>query len=253
MRDWILGLQKAAAERREGLDPQRWASIEAQAGMSVPPELKDLYEAMNGGRFHPDVQLIAFRSDGEGPGVLEQSASSGSQLPERGVWLFGVRDAGQQLFAVRKQDLAGSTAAVPDWVEGVAEDHWVYGFSKSTGELSFYRTLEQLMARLVPPAQTEDFGENTYVRALTAVQGALDSLEVDVTPINTAGATKAKPRAKAKPAAKAKPKPKAKKAKAAAKTKAKAKPKKAKASARKKPAAKSGRAKVKAGKKKAKR
>jgi hypothetical protein len=40
-----------------------------------------------------------------------------------------------------------------------------------------YASLEKLLEVLVPPTETEEFGEPTLARAMTAVQSALAELE----------------------------------------------------------------------------
>jgi hypothetical protein len=177
MRDWIIGLQKSASQRNDGVNPHEWLAIETEAGLPVPAELRELYEAMDGARLAPDVRLITFRGGDEGPGVIDQSRAHVAGLPQRGVWLFGVKGQGQQLFAARRRELANSPEPKPDWLPSVGDDEFVYGIRKTTDDIKHYRSLEQLLTRLVPPAQTEDFGDITYARALTAVQGALDQLE----------------------------------------------------------------------------
>jgi hypothetical protein len=234
MRDWIIGLQKAATQRNAGVNPNEWLSIESDAGLPVPGELRELYEAMDGARLNPDVRLLTFRSSSEGPGALEQSRSHIAGLPARGVWLFGVKGTGQQLFAARRRELSSMPTPQPEWLTSVGDDGFVFGVRKTSEDVKFYRTLEQLLTRLVPPAQTEEFGDITYARALSAVQGALDLLEdaktdsfeaneeigrttkVEIPAALRAKATKpkrAKAKAKAKPKARkpAKPKRKAKK------------------------------------------
>jgi hypothetical protein len=228
MRDWILGLQKGAAEKRPGLESSQWSMIEADAGKPVPSELRALYETMNGARLHPDVQLIPFGQNGDRPGVVEQSRSQIPGLPEDGVWQFGVKGSTQELFAVRKADLMdGGVGALPGWVDSLPDEQWVYGIHRSSGDHGFYKSLEELISHIVPPAETEEIGENTFVRALSAVQGALDDFdeeEGDI-PVPT---RKPKPAAK-RPAKKAAKKKAAPPKKAASKKSAKkaAKPKKA--------------------------
>lgn len=179
MRDWIVGLKKGASQRNEGMDPAAWNAIEEDAGLPVPEELRDLYEAMNGAFLRPDVRLVHFSADtGPGPGVLEQSRSQGiSELPQTGVWVFGVKGDGQLLFAVRKGELAQGELPAPEWVASLSDDEWVFGVRRGPSDFRFYRSLEVLLSRLVPPAETEDFGDVTFARALNAVQGALDFLE----------------------------------------------------------------------------
>ena len=234
MRDWIVGLQKGAAERGEGLDPQEWASLEEAAGLQVPAELKDLYEAMNGAKLEAEVALASFRGDKD-PGVLEHSQRGSPGLPPRGTWIFGHREGSQPLFSVSASALREHGARAPDWLGELGEDDWVFGIHRGEDDVRFYRSLEQLLARLVPPVQTEEFGDSTYARALTAVQGALDGLEEgdeELTPVvpatrarrpeprrteKSGPAPKTSAKAKAKPKAKPKPKPKPKASKSKAK------------------------------------
>lgn len=259
MRDWIVGLQKAATERGQGFAASEWEAVESTVGQPVPTELRDLYEAMDGAVLQPDVRLIHFHGTYDYPGVLEWSRQPPEGLPSAGVWLFGTKGEDQPLFAVRKRELMQLDGGAPEWLSSVGDEEWIFGFRNAAGDLRLYRTLEGLLARLVPPAQTEEFGDITYARALVAVQGALGQLgeedldrtrKVDVYPPPEARPPRAARKAPRKPApkkskAKAKKKPARKagkvarkKAKPAARKKAKPVRKKVKASARraKKPA-----------------
>jgi hypothetical protein len=55
-----------------------------------------------------------------------------------------------------------------------------------------FQSLEQLLASLVPPATTEVIGENTFHRALSAVEGAVDAMH------RKKGATQKSPSKKSK-------------------------------------------------------
>ncbi len=247
MRDWIVGMQKAASESGPGIAPGEWASIEGAMGLVPPAELKDLYEAMDGARLPPDVRLFPWRGDG-GESVIEQGRGNGGRVSGPGVIRFGVKGEGQPLFAARKSALA-SVGGLADWVAHVGDDEWLFGIDRNDAEVRVYRTLEELLSRLVPPVQTEEFGEVTYGRALNLVQGTLQKIE------ETAGGTtkapavakkKAKPAKKAKAKAKAKAKPVKKKTKAKAKRVSTKAARRSKAGAKKKPARAKGRKPVKA-------
>jgi hypothetical protein len=236
MRDWIVGLAKAATEREPGLAAPQWPEVENRAGQPMPDELRDLYSEMNGAAFVSGVRLFSLGGNGA-PGVLDRSA------PDR--WTFGERE-GQELFSARKRAVAeeAQSAPLPDWFQTLPGDDWVYGLRRrETGETKLYRTLEHLLAVLVPPVETEEFGENTFARALTAVQGAIGSMTpAKAAPLEPA-AKKAAPKAKKKAAprkATAKKKPAKKVAKKAAKKPARkpAKKKPVRKAAKKKPSRK---------------
>jgi hypothetical protein len=252
MRDWILGLEKAATDHRPGVSPAAWSELETQ-GRVAPEELQDLYGQMSGATFSSGVTL--FPLQGNGASVVGQSGD-----PDR--WIFGEKQPDQKLFAAKKRWLTEQAGGVflPDWVDTLESEDWVFGLThQDTQETKVYRTLERLLSTLIPPVQTEEFGDITYARAMTAVQGALDSIRniqssSDLSDelladepskvSRPAFKAKSKPKSKAKPKAKAKAKASSKKKqkpKAQAKSR-KAAPKKAKKPARKaKPSKKSAR------------
>ncbi len=229
MRDWIVGLKKGASQQQGGVDTALWESLEEETGTPVPSELRDLYEAMNGAIFAPDVELWSLR-EGE-RNLLEQSREPLPGFPDSGVWRFGSQGGGGQLFAARLQELADSDLSLPDWLAQAEDDRWVYGLHREGTDPRFYRSLEQLLGILVPPTQTEEFGDATYARALNVVQGALDGLEEDEggsdaasddgsdedteAPIKAPAPRSRKSAPKAKPVVEARPAPVAARAKAA--------------------------------------
>jgi hypothetical protein len=272
MRDWILGYQKAATERRPGVRQEEWNGAITDSGLAVPDELRDLYSYMNGGVLQAGVRLYPLRAPPEGTGVVEESRRQIPGLPANRFWLFGTRGKLQYLFATRREGLAEAYGTLPDAIQALPNDAWIYGLSDAQLEnFKFHDSLESLLGELVPPGQTEEFGEFTYARAMSAVHVALQAFGGDktdpgkrkalepkpegapspddeVTPAMGARPVKAKasaaPKKPAKKAAKAKP--------AKAKSKPKPKPKKAaarraKVSAKRKPAAKAAKPKKKAG------
>jgi hypothetical protein len=230
MADWIVGLRKAAVESRPGARPDELANVEQQVGLPLPPELRSLYEQMNGGSFEPDVALYGLLRTADSAGVLEETQAGLSGLPSSGVWRFGLRGGGDHLFAAKRSAWGAAAPegpGLPAWFPELQPEEWVFGRKNTdTGEMELHRSLQALLWNLIPPVESEDFGENTYVKAMTAVQKALEALGEVGTALmgsrkirkKTAGAPA--PRRKAKP----KPKPKAK-AKTSAKPKRKAKAK----------------------------
>ncbi|MBI3182756.1 MAG: SMI1/KNR4 family protein [Myxococcales bacterium] len=171
MREWIVGLQKGAQQAGPGIRPEEWAGIEAASGVPVPLELRELYQAFDGAFLAPDVRLFRFRAEGKEAGVLERSRAPG----KRG-WSFGLKGESEPLFAARKMDLLAQGMKVPEWLQPLPDNEWCYGFVRADGEVRQYRTLEQLLARLVPPFQTEEFGDITYTAALSAVAGTVEAI-----------------------------------------------------------------------------
>jgi hypothetical protein len=179
MRDWILGLQKAAAARQPGAPVDAIRVLEADVGQVMPEELRELYLAVNGAVFPSDVTLFPLRAGGNDRGLLERTRAPVEGLPRQGTWRFGLRGFGEHLFAAQKAGLAALSAELemPAWFGALAPEAWVFGLkSEDTGELSVHKTLEQLLWTLIPPAETEEFGENTFSRALSAVELAMGQL-----------------------------------------------------------------------------
>ncbi len=228
MRDWIVGYRKAAKNAGPGVGESDLLRYEEQAGTGMPEELRDLYTEMNGGELLEGVVLFSFGSGGDGGRVAE--------LRPSGAWSFGAKGDSLELFAAHRPALAleANGAPIPEWVESVEDDVWLYGAKDpEKQQLRVYRTLEQMLATMIPPPQVEEFGDITYARALTAVRGAIETVRQqtgDATaPKAQALAAKKKAKAKAAPAKKkaapAKKKAAKKKAKPAAKKKAPAKKK----------------------------
>ncbi|HZH02655.1 MAG TPA: hypothetical protein VEY30_02655 [Myxococcaceae bacterium] len=172
MRDWIMGLEKAAAERKPGVGDFEWSGLEAELRRPVPDELRDLYSQMDGAGFPSGVKLYPLQPNGGAKSVVAESRASDE------TWAFGERGDGAVLFAIRRGPLVMEmeNQAVPEWVQGLDEGQWVYGLRREEGEVKFYRSLEHLLGVLVPPVQTEEFGDITYARAINALEGALQGL-----------------------------------------------------------------------------
>src|SRR5687767_15623833 len=205
MADWIVGLRKAAVESRPGARPDELSSVEQAIGLGLPPELRSLYEQMNGGSFEPDVAIYGLQRTMEAAGVLEETKVGLSGLPASGVWRFGLRGGGDHLFAAKRSawPRKPENAALPGWFLQMRQDEWVFGRKNTdTGEMELHRSLQALLWSLTPPVESEDFGENTYVKAMTAVQKALEALgEAGAALVGNQkrkAASKAKPKAKAK-------------------------------------------------------
>lgn len=192
MPTWIDELKERALERGRG------ASVAALSrAPELPPTLVALYRAMNGATL---------------PGEVRLSPLDGLGQVEGGV-AFGRKGKDRTLFALRREALFAldSDGLIPAWVEAIEPGAWVFAARGGRSPLQVYSTLERMLAVLVPPEPTEDFGEHTFLRALNTVREAL-------------GALKPKPKPKAKPKA-------GRPAKAAPRRKAAAKPAKKKAAA----------------------
>jgi len=228
MADWIVGLRKAAVESRPGASEEALTRVETLVGLPLPGELRNLYAQMDGGSFEPDVALYALEQAPDAAGVAEATRKGLSGLPSRGVWRFGLRGGGDHLFAAQRSALELPAATAPGWVRDLPADAWLYGRKNNdTGELEVFKSLQALLWHLIPPVESEDFGENTLAKAMGAVTEALQALsESDP---GSPAMKKKQPKRKAAKSAKAKK---------AAPKKARAKPKAAKAAKPKKKAAK---------------
>lgn len=242
MADWIVGLRKAAVESRPGASEEELTRVEQLVGLPLPTDLRNLYGRMNGGAFEPDVALFALEQAPDAAGMLEATRSGLPGLPAQGLWRFGLRGGSDQLFAAQRAALGGLPPEVaPGWMRELPADAWLFGRKNTTtGELELFKSLQALLWNLIPPVESEDFGEHTYANAMHAVQEALAAIE------ETAQSTSAKRRKAqpAKPTAKRGGGKRPKAAKAAAKPSKSAKraaPKKAAGKAKpKRPGSKAG-------------
>lgn len=176
MSDWMVGVIKAATDRGPGLDDAALNALEAGFGEPLPPALRQLYAQMNGASFAPDVRLrVAGTSEDN---LLAASRGAVGAWPAGVVWQFGTRGDIEPLFAGRSaklRPLIGDRA--PAWIASLPDDAWIFGVGSDEGGYSLFRSLEGLLWKLIPPVETEDFGENTFVRALNAVESAIDALK----------------------------------------------------------------------------
>jgi len=172
--DWMWGCLKGAAIRGGPASEAAWAKVEASLGRA-PEELRALYTEADGASLNGGVHLLPL---GSPRGVLAESQIVGF-VPARRAWRFGT--VGKDwLFAARAADVSpASEAGTPDWVKGLAQDTWVYGRFSGKGKTRFYRSLEAMLAVLVPPTDTEEFGEATFTRALNAVEKAVVALKAN--------------------------------------------------------------------------
>lgn len=238
MRDWILGLQKAAIEHREGVSADDWREVEREVGSEAPAELRDLYAHLNGATFASGVVLHPVTVSGDPRGLAAQSRSGNGGLPPMGSWRFGRQD-GEHLAAIRKRDLGewahAASGPRPAWLESLGEEGWVFaGLDENTRTARFYESLEQLLTARIPPAVAEDFGDQTLARARTLVEaavtelGALTAKGVEKFVVETAtpvertvtargGAVRSESTSKEKPAPAKRARPGAKKARVGAK------------------------------------
>lgn len=166
MREWIVGLQKAAKTKLKGIDPMRWFRLDGGVN-AVPDELRDVYEVMDGARLPPNVTLLPFFSEEGVRGVVERSV-------EAPGWTFGEKGPDETLITARKKDIPAEL--LPEWAHFLRDDEWLYAVRAANGTLRCFRSMEHMMRTLVPPAETEEFGEVTYAKALSAIQSQLGNL-----------------------------------------------------------------------------
>src|SRR5688500_4878391 len=122
MRDWILGLEKAAASRKPGVGDFDLGEVADELARDVPEELRDLYKTMNGATFENGVKLYTLRGD-LGTTVVAESRETDA------YWRFGEKADGTPLFAVTRAALSEAVpdAQPPEWVAALTDDQWVYG------------------------------------------------------------------------------------------------------------------------------
>ncbi|XXF77637.1 SMI1/KNR4 family protein [Myxococcaceae bacterium GXIMD 01537] len=255
MHEWLESLRKSAKASQPGVFLDELRRAETESGIPLPEDLLALYQALDGGEFLGEVRLFPLRAAEGQPSVLEKTRLKLVGLPAAGVWRFGLKGAHRNLFTARKAALVeqGDAGLLPGWLESLEDEDWLFGtWDAEKRELRLFRSLEELLAVLVPPPEEgEWFGEKTFARALSAMEGALHALAHPVREaLAERGLLEASPKkasAKKAPAKKTGTK-KAPARKVAAK---KAAPKRAakKASAKKAPAKKASA--KKAGKKKA--
>jgi hypothetical protein len=127
MHDWIVGLRKAATEGRLGVGGERIAALESEAGFSLPPELKDMYQEMDGGRFPGGVVLYSVRPAGGIPGLLSKSVPTKETKPTR-TWHFGECGPLKQILAFPKKELSrrGNRNPLPAWAAALSDEGWVF-------------------------------------------------------------------------------------------------------------------------------
>lgn len=220
MHDWILGLRKAAIEHRGGVGASEWADAETELESVAPDELRELYLEVSGATFASGVMLFALTDASDPRGLVAQSQSGSAEFPTDDVWRFG-RKGSQHLAAIRKARLGeidqAEPAPMPEWLEDLPDDAWVYvAFDEENHELQVFRTLENLLSSLIPPAEAEELGGLTLTRARSLVEAAVTELgalgSAAVATIARVTKTRKRAKKKARPTAKKKAPPAKRKA-----------------------------------------
>ncbi|WP_211344884.1 SMI1/KNR4 family protein, partial [Archangium gephyra] len=181
MYEWLEGLQKSAKRTAAGVGADDIRRAETECGVPFPEELGTLYRTFDGGELQGEVTLFSLHGPEGAPSVLEKTRLKLESLPAAGVWRIGVKGPHRQLFAARKSAMVEQAdSPLPGWAESLSGDDWIYGtWETEKRELRLYRTLQTMLEVLVPPAEVEEFGDRTFARALSAVQGALSDLSVE--------------------------------------------------------------------------
>jgi hypothetical protein len=183
MNEWLEGLQKSAVRTSGGVGQEDVQRAETEYGVSLPADLATLFRTFNGGQFQGDVTLFALHGPEGTPSVLEKTRLMVEGLPAAGLWRIGLKGAHRHIFAALKSALQEQAeSSLPSWVEPLSGDEWIYGtWDTEARELRLYRSLQVMLEVLVPPEEkeVEEFGDRTYARALSAVQGALSDLSVE--------------------------------------------------------------------------
>ena len=181
MYEWLEGLQKSAKRTAPGVGAEDIRRAETECGVPFPEDLGSLYRLFDGGELQGEVMLFPLYGPEGAPSVLEKTRLKLESLPAAGVWRIGVKGPHRQLFAARKSAMVEQAdSPLPGWAESLSGDDWIYGtWETEKRELRLYRTLQTMLEVLVPPAEVEEFGDRTFARALSAVQGALSDLSVE--------------------------------------------------------------------------
>jgi hypothetical protein len=181
--EWIWGYLKGAGARGSPARAEVWTELESALG-EAPPEVRALYTQADGASLNGGVLLHPLVGQKGVAGVLEQSQSRKGLPPfaRRGVWRLGEHGR-QALFAVRRGDLEPPSGRdSPSWLAGLQKEGWVFFRWEAKQKPRFYSSLENLLAALVPPTQTEEFGEETFTRALNSVERAMAELKATAAP-----------------------------------------------------------------------
>jgi len=196
MADWIVGLRKAAVESQPGASDEVLARVETRVGLPLPGELRKLYAQMDGGSFEPDVALYPLEEAPDAAGVVEATLRGLAGLPQQGLWCFGLRGGADHLFAAQRSALEVLPPEVtPGWLSELPGRSWLYGRKNTdTGELELFKSLQALLWNLIPPVESEDFGEHTFAKAMSAVHDALQAIEETTTTEAGEGAKRPKKR-----------------------------------------------------------
>jgi len=195
MREWIVRLVKRASDWQPGVSAEELAQAQAELGFALPPELAELFGAMNGGELPLDIVVYGLRARPEAAGTVEQTRAGLPGLPARGAVRFGLRGGAEHLFAAMKGELEpfAAVVALPDWFARADAGAWLYGVKNAdTGALRLYSTLEEMMGDIAPlPA--EGFGDDTFIRAMNVVESALGDVQ-QVLPESAAAKKKRAPK-----------------------------------------------------------
>jgi hypothetical protein len=174
MHDWIFGYLRGAPTRGNPASAGAWKSVSAALG-PAPKDLEAFYSQADGAKLAGDVTLYPL-AEGE-PSVVSRSGTAAGGFKANRVWRFGEHGA-ESLVAARRKDVSLTPELKRStWPKDVPADAWVWLRCDSKRALKAYASLEKLLEVLVPPTETEEFGEPTLARALTAVQSALAGLE----------------------------------------------------------------------------
>lgn len=170
--NWLATLLRSATSRGPGLHPQTWAAVEGRSPLEVPAEVRELYEFTDGARFSGEVRLWTWKE------VEEHTARGLGSLKSSEVWLLGTKRETGVFFTAHSRPLlrALPAAARTNWLRSVPAAEFVYGLWRAPEDVTVVRSLRELLSLSVP-RPGDDFGEVTYVRAMSAVKNALAALE----------------------------------------------------------------------------
>jgi hypothetical protein len=174
---WLELLKTVSLEWRSPLARPDWEAVEARV-VSLPPDLRLLYQATNGVRLPAGLKLFPLLGrSGEASTLVLSKAG--------GVWHFGRMGERVQLFAAQKEKVhrRGDGAALPEWVVAASAGTWVYGMRHTaSAKTLLFASLPALLTGLLPDwlaakakEEEPEFAKSSDVQLVSSA-----SLEIDI-------------------------------------------------------------------------
>ena len=168
----LATLLQAATSKGTGVFPQTWSAVESRSSLRVPSDVREFYELSDGASFAGAVRLWSWKE------VEEHSQRGLGGLNSSEVWLLGTKRETAIFFVAHSRPLlrALPASARTNWLRAVKPEEFVYGLWRAADDVSVVRSFQELLTLSIP-RPGDDFGEVTYVRAITAVKDALAQLD----------------------------------------------------------------------------